>query len=627
MQILQGIVWSGMSLLYAFGLSHAQANDRKPVPYQVQKPPLDTDWTYKVGINPWPEHPRPQLRRENWQNLNGIWTYDKAGQAGNPYNTPQAEDLSRQVMIPSCVESALSGIQDPNATAMWFMRNFKVSDFWKEQNVLLHFEAVDYEATVFLNDVKVGYNVGGYFRFTVDITKNIRWGQDNKLSVYVRDPTDLDVIPLGKQSRSPSHIFYRSCSGIWQTVWLESAPANRITQLDVSAGMAGDVTMTVHSSAKQGTLVKVAVIDGMGEVIAEAAGPSDKEFKFIVGSPQLWSPSTPTLYNLTVTMGNDEVHSYTGFRTISNGVVNGVQRPLLNGEFVFFIGTLDQGYWPDGLYTPPNREAMIYDLKMLKDLGFNMVRKHVKVEPDLFYRACDEIGLLVIQDMPSLHTDGDKPPNVQQQAEFERQLEILINEHKSYTSIGIWGWGQSREAPYPEERLTQLVRQIDPSRLIDSVTGWIDHGSGDFSDNHHYASPQCGTPFYSVLSPPYDPKRIGFQGEFGGIGHIVGMEHLWNVQQAIDQMNQTYEITTDLDSYNYRASVLFRELTEQIERYACSGGVWTQTTDVEGEVNGLYTYDRRVLRPNVDQWKNHIGGLYRAAQKRGGTLQAAIRST
>ncbi|KAG6103137.1 hypothetical protein E4U31_003057 [Claviceps sp. LM219 group G6] len=353
------------------------------------------------------------------------------------------------------------------------------------------------------------------------------------------------------------------------------------------------VTVTVHSSSKRSAQVKVTVVDLKGEVVAEKSGPSDMEIGFVVASPHLWSPSTPTLYNLTVTMGDDAVQSYTGFRTMSTGIVDGVQRPLLNGDFVFLIGTLDQGYWPDGLYTPPNREAMIYDLKMLKSLGFNMVRKHVKVEPDLFYRACDELGLLVIQDMPSLHIDGDKPPNAQQMTEFERQLTTLINEHKSYTCIGIWviyneGWGQFRGAPSPEERLTQIVRKIDPSRLIDSVSGWHDHGFGDFS------------------------------GEFGGVGHVVKMENLWNVHQAINQMNQTYEIKADLETYNYRASVLFRELTEQIERYACSGAVWTQTTDVEGEVNGLYTYDRRVLRPNVDQWKRDIDGLYKAAQKRGG---------
>ncbi|KAK2593093.1 hypothetical protein QQS21_009223 [Conoideocrella luteorostrata] len=623
MHLLQRVFWGGISVLHIFGSTEAQSNGSNPVPYKVQKPPLDTDWTYKVGTNPWPEHPRPQLRREDWQNLNGIWTYEGAGQAYQLAGVPQAAALSREIMIPSCVESGLSGVQDLNSTNMWFARTFKVPDNWRGQNVLLNFEAVDYEATVFLNNVKVGHNVGGYFRFTVDITNNVKWGQDNQLFVFVYDPTDLDIIPIGKQTRNPSHIFYRPCSGIWQTVWLEKAPSNHITQLDVAAAMDGGVTVTAHTSGKQGTEVKVAVVDPQGHVIAEKSGSSDKEFKFTVGSPKLWSPSSPTLYNLTVTMGDDEVHSYTGFRTVSRGIVNGIERPLLNGEFVFLFGTLDQGYWPDGLYTPPNREAMIYDLKMLKDLGFNMLRKHIKVEPDLFYRACDELGLLVIQDMPSMPADGSRIPSPEQQAEFQRQLEILINEHKSYTSIGIWviyneGWGQLRGPPYPEETLTKVVRDIDPSRLIDSVTGWNDHGFGDFSDNHHYANPQCGTPFYSILSSPYDPKRIGFQGEFGGIGATIGIEHLWNVQQAIDQINQTYEINADLNSYNYRASVIFREFTEQIDRYACSGGVWTQTTDVEGEVNGLYTYDRRVLRPDVKQWKSDISGLYQAAQRRGG---------
>ncbi|EFY91903.1 hydrolase, putative [Metarhizium acridum CQMa 102] len=517
-----------------------------------------------------------------------------------------------------CVESGLSGIQSLNSTHMWFGRAFAGPGSWRGAHVLLNFEAVDYEATVFVNGVRVGHNVGGYFRFTVDVTEHVNWGRDNKLFVFVHDPTDADVIPVGKQTRNPSHIFYRSCSGIWQTVWLERAPSNRITQLDVSAGMDGQVKVTAHTSAKQGTEVKVAVVDAGGRAVAEAWGPSDAEFTFSVGSPRLWSPASPTLYNLTLTMGDDQVHSYTGFRTVSAGLVDGVQRPLLNGEFVFLFGTLDQGFWPDGLYTPPSRDAMVYDLRMLKRLGFNMVRKHVKVEPDLFYRACDEMGLLVVQDMPSLPADGNRPPNPAQQAEFQRQLEVLVNEHKSYTSVVIWVWGQLRGPPYPEEKLTEVVRRLDASRLIDSVTGWNDHGFGDFSDNHHYANPQCGTPFYSIASSPYDPRRIGFQGEFGGIGHNVSIEHLWNVQQAIDTINQTYEVNADLDAYNYRASVLFRELAEQVERYACSGAVWTQTTDVEGEVNGLYTYDRRVLRPSVGQWQADIRRLYDAAYRRGG---------
>ncbi|KAK5998715.1 Putative beta-glucuronidase-like protein [Cladobotryum mycophilum] len=599
--------WGAVLALGAM-IGTATAQGAGPVPYKVQKPPLDTDWTYKVGTNPWPEHPRPQLRRDVWQSLNGLWTWSRAA-PGAGAGSPPAGPLEREVLVPSCVESGLSGLQELNVTDMWFARSFEAPKGWDGKNVLLNFEAVDYQATVFVNGQQAGTHTGGISGLP---------------AVFVHDPTDIDMIPIGKQTRNPSHIFYRSCSGIWQSVWLESAPSDHITQLDVAAGMDGTVTVTAHSSGNGGAPVEVSIIGHSGRKIASGKGSSDQEFKFKVQKPDLWSPNSPTLYNLTVSMGDDEVSSYTGFRTISKGLVNGIQRPLLNGEFVFMFGPLDQGFWPDGLYTPPNREAMVYDLKVLKKLGFNMIRKHIKVEPDLFYQACDQMGLLVIQDMPSMTNDGSRPPNPEQQAEFQRQLEILINEHKSYTSIVTWviyneGWAQLRNPPYPEGPLTDIVRKIDPSRLIDSVTGWFDHGFGDFSDNHHYANPQCGTPFYSLLSSPYDPKRIGFQGEFGGLGHNVSIEHLWNVQHAIDEINQTYELNADLETYNYRAGVLFREFREQIERYACSGGVYTQTTDVEGEVNGLLTYDRRILRPDVRQWQKDIQSFYNAAAERGGS--------
>ncbi|KFA46840.1 hypothetical protein S40293_05569 [Stachybotrys chartarum IBT 40293] len=616
-----------LNLLWMYG------SDAQPTPYEVQTPPLDTEWTYEVGANPWPEHPRPQLRRDAWQNLNGIWTF-QAAEGDEDVESPPTTPLGREVLVPSCIESGLSGIQELDITHMWFATSFEVPSDWEGQSVLLNFEAVDYEATVLVNGAAVGANVGGYHRFTIDVTENAVFGGPNELLVFVRDPTDSEVIPVGKQARNPSHIFYRSCSGIWQSVWLESVPNDHITQLDIAAGMDGTVTVTVHSAVQQEAAVQISVIDQNGNVVGTGSGTADAEFEFTVEDVELWSPSFPTLYNLTASLGDDEVFSYTGFRTISTGIVEGVQRPLLNGEFVFLFGTLDQGYWPDGLHTPPTREAMVYDLEVLKDFGFNMVRKHsdivvigdgqIKVEPDLFYQACDQIGLMVVQDMPSLPADTqNRPPNAEQQAEFQRQLEIMIQEHKSYPSIVTWviyneGWGQLRSPPWPEDELTRLVREIDPSRLINSVSGWFDHGFGDFSDNHHYANPQCGSPFYSRQSPPYDPERIGFQGEFGGIGHNVSIENLWNVQAAIDTIDQTYELNADLESYNYRAEILFRELREQVERYACSGGVWTQTTDVEGEVNGLLTYDRRVLRPDVEQWRADIQALHDAAVSRGG---------
>ncbi|ROT41031.1 glycoside hydrolase family 2 protein [Sodiomyces alkalinus F11] len=610
-----------------------QSRNPGPVPYRVQKPPLDTPWTYTVGTNPWPQHPRPQLRRDDaWQNLNGIWTYQPAASASasaapaTPPATPPAGELEREVLVPSCIESGLSGIQARNVTRMWFARKFSVPASWEGRSVVVHFDAVDYEATVFVNGGEVGSHVGGYDRFTVDVTRSVEFGGENDLLVFVHDPTDMPpyVNPVGKQKSTPSHIWYTPCSGIWQTVWMESVPSNHITRLDISGDMNGTVTMTAHGSTNQSTPVEVSVLGPNGGVLATASSLSDGPFSFAVPSPILWSPSSPALYSVRVKMGDDEVSSYTGFRSISMGVVEGVKRPMLNGEFVFLLGTLDQGYWPDGIYTPPSHEAMRYDLQVLKELGFNMLRKHIKVEPDLFYEACDRMGIMVVQDMPSLPDDTERrPPDAMQQDEFQRQLEAMVDNHKSHPSIVAWvlfneGWGQLRHPPWFEARLTPVVRALDPTRLINAVSGWFDHGFGDFSDNHHYPTPQCGTPFATPPSSAYDARRIGFQGEFGGIGLNVSIEHLWNVPEAIATINQTYELAADRAAYNARSRELFGMLRSQVEQYACSGGVWTQTSDVEGEVNGLLTYDRRLLRPEVAQWKEDTRSVYEAAAARGG---------
>lgn len=304
------------------------------------------------------------------------------------------------------------------------------------------------------------------------------------------------------------------------------------------------VNATVHTSSNDTAEVQITIYKkNSTEVVASYKGSSNTALTFSADSPELWSPDSPTLYDVTVTLGDEEISSYTAFRTVAKANVNGVERVVLNGEATFILGTLDQGFWPDGIYTPPNREAMVYDLETLKKLGFNMLRKHIKVENALFYQACDEMGLMVIQDMPSLRplatrtlsncTVEDILPDADQQAEFQRQLELLVKQHRSYPSIITWviyneGWGQLIDG-YPEFGLTDLVRELDPTRLIDSTTGWYDHGAGDYSDNHHYANPQCGTPFYSTSSSPFDPSRIGFQGEFGGIGENTTIDHLWYV--------------------------------------------------------------------------------------------------
>ncbi|KNB09180.1 hypothetical protein FOXG_09810 [Fusarium oxysporum f. sp. lycopersici 4287] len=515
--------WSNVASVAGLGslfLDVASAQTK----YEVQKPPLDTDWTYKVGTNPWPEHPRPQLKRDAWKSLNGIWTWRGDGDLSNP---PKEGPLDREVLVPACIESALSGLQILDEREFWYQRSFEVSNNWKNQIVLLHFEAVDYNSTVFVNGKEKTTHIGGYDRFTVDVTEDIKFGESNELLVFVNDPTDDQVIPIGKQTLRPSHIFYRSCSGIWQQVWLEAVPKDYITDLDLAAGADGE---------ESGKSAKVEIEGSDGTNLASHEGTTDEEFTFTAKSPKLWWPDSPTLYNITVTLDSgDKVQSYTGFRTISKGKVENVTRPLLNGEFVFQFGTLDQGFWPDGLYTPPNREAMVSDLKLLKKFGFNMVRKHV-----------------------------------------------IYNE----------GWGQRDGSP--EKSLTELVRKLDKSRLINSISGWNDHGFGDF---------HCGTPFYSQPKTPYDPERIGIAGEYGGIGHNVSIDHI----------PETYEINEDLDSYNYRSGVLFRDIREQTQRFACSGAVYTQTSDVEGEVNGLITYDRRFVRPDVEKWQSPCGLVNKVA--------------
>ncbi|EUC44022.1 glycoside hydrolase family 2 protein [Bipolaris oryzae ATCC 44560] len=615
--------------------------------YQIGFTPLKTEWTDTVGTSPWPEYPRPRLQRPDWKNLNGVWRYQNT-QNGSDASPPFGQRLEKAVLVPFCLESALSGVTEKNRIWSWYSTSFEVPSSWPSgNNVVLNFGAVDYEATIFVNGQKAGFHRGGYFEFSVDVTSYLNANGTNELLVYVYDPTDMDrvQIPIGKQTLNRGGmIWYTPCSGIWQTVWLESAPKEHISKLDLTADMDGKVVVTVHTSTNATTTYTIVVHEvNSDDVKAEATGTSGSPFTFVVDSPELWTPDSPTLYNITIKMGSDTVQSYTGFRTISRGVIGGAQRPLLNGKFVFPFGTLDQGYWPDGIYTPPSVEAMVYDLKVLKNVGYNMVRKHIKVEPALFYRACDEMGMLVIQDMPSLRPDlparegcGGIRLEPGAQPEFDRQLEVMVEQLKSYPSIIAWTiyneeWGQATSPPWPEFGLTDMVRRVDPTRLVNSVSGWTDHMAGDFDDNHHYSTPQCGTPFWSYqgsgYDSAYDPARIGLQGEFGGIGTQLtenNFEHAWYK----DLGRQTaYELTNGTFYWNYRCHDLLVQLREQIDLFACSGGVWTQTTDVEGEVNGMMTYDRKVIRMNETMWRQDIQALYDAAAKRGNESSMVIRDT
>ncbi|KIW00152.1 uncharacterized protein PV09_08328, partial [Verruconis gallopava] len=588
--------------------------------YSVQTPPLDTDWTYQVGTEPWPQYPRPKLARSQWQTLNGLWTYANASGHSALKHPPFNRTLPQEVLVPFCLESGLSGIQGENTIYSWYRTTFTVPSTWTGDRVLLNFGAVDYEATVFVNGHNVTFHRGGYTGFSVDVTDYLISGH-NELIVFAFDPTDHHdyVIPVGKQTLRPSHIFYRPCSGIWQSVWIESAPKNYISQLTINGDASGNLNLSVSVTGSKHSSVEVAVFErGTHIPLATHKATAASPISFKVKSVKTWSPNIPNLYDVIITMGQDIVHSYTGFRTIESKNVHGVQRISLNGDIIFPFGTLDQGYWPDGLYTPPTYEAMTYDLKMLKYLGYNMLRKHIKVEPPLYYAAADELGILIMQDMPSLALT--RLPNKDQQAEFERQVDVIVSQLSSYSSIFAWviyneGWGQIT-SHHPEFDIAEAIYAQDPTRLVNAVSGWHDHGAGDFSDNHHYTFPRCGTPEYYSSTTVFDPSRIGFQGEFGGPGHNVSAEHLWKVKQAIDAIDHTYELYDTIDAWNFRSHFIMTELLYQTQLYSCAGAVWTQTTDVEGEVNGMMTYDRRILRPDVIRWRADIQAVYDASALR-----------
>ncbi|PVH91802.1 glycoside hydrolase family 2 protein [Periconia macrospinosa] len=569
--------------------------------YSVQTPPLDTDWTYEVGTDPWPQYPRPKLARSQWQSLNGIWTYANASSHDALDDPPFNRTLPQEVLVPFCLESGLSGIQGENTIYSWYKTTFTVPSTWdSDHRVIPNFGAVDYEATVFVNGYKATFHRGGFFSFAVDVTSYLKGGVE-ELVVFAFDPTDSDsyVVPVGKQTLSPEHIFYRPCSGIWQRVWLESAPKNHIANLNIDGDAHGVVNLTVVAVNGHASVVNVTIPTH----VATAGSP----ITFKVPSVKPWSPDSPTLYDVTIKMGLDTVVSYIGFRAVTKAEVNGVQRIKLNENVIFPFGTLDQGYWPDALFTPPTYEAMTFDI--------NTQAPWLQYAPQT---RQNELGILIMQDMPSL--PSSLKPNKAQYAEFERQLKLLVKQLRSYTSIFAWviyneGWGQPKSHK-PDFDLTDTVRHLDPTRLVDSVSGWFDRGAGDFSDDHHYTRPRCGTPEHYIDATGFDPSRIGFEGEFGGTGHNVSAEHLWKVKKAIDGISETYEMWDTLETWNARGHFLLSELLFQVQVYSCAGAVWTETTDVEGELNGMMTYDRRILRPDVGKWKADVQALYDASDCR-----------
>ncbi|MBN2023393.1 MAG: glycoside hydrolase family 2 [Pirellulales bacterium] len=547
--------------------------------------PLMTRWAKDVSPeNAHPEYPRPQMVRQAWLNLNGLWELA----AGRPdQEPPLGVKLPGEILVPFPVESALSGVMR-RGDRLWYRRTFETPEQWKGQRVLLHFGAVDWEATVYVNGKELGTHRGGYDAFSFDITDALVPGGTQEIVVRVFDPTDAGEQPRGKQVVKPEGIWYTPTTGIWQTVWLEPVPATHIAKLTMTPDVdCGALRLVVAApGADDNFAVEAVAFDGKNEV-ARAFGGAGGEILLEIPRDRLklWSPKSPALYDLTVTLKGpdglvDEVKSYFGMRKIALGKdANGVTRIMLNGEFVFQMGPLDQGFWPDGLYTAPTDEALRWDIELTKELGFNMIRKHVKVEPARWYYWCDKLGMLVWQDMPS---GRNRTPESKKQ--FELELDRMVTGLGNHPSIVMWvvfneGWGQ-----YDTQRVTQHVEKLDPSRLANNASGWTDKNVGAVIDMHNYPGPG---------SPKPEANRAAVLGEFGGLGLAV-KGHLWT-----DKGNWGYRQIPDSKELTDRYVRLLRGVWDLAKSQGLSAAVYTQTTDVEIEINGLVTYDREVVKVDV----------------------------
>ena len=563
--------------------------------WQPAAGPLKTRWAKDVSPrNAHPEYPRPQMVRNDWLNLNGLWdlaiTSKDAARA----------TFDTQILVPFPVESALSGVMRPVSEneRMWYRRTFKVPGKWQGRRVLLHFGAVDFEATVLVNGKEVGRHRGGYDAFSFEITDALKPSGENELIVMVWDPTDAGTQPRGKQVRKPHGIWYTPTSGIWQTVWLEPVGTAFITDLKITPDVDNEaVTVQPVTTPALGVCTVEATIRDGAKVVYKAWVTAGGRIKMPVKNARLWSPEDPHLYSLSLRLqlgGRtiDKVESYFGMRKISLGKDDkGFTRLMLNNKPYFQFGPLDQGFWPDGLYTAPTDEALRYDIEMTRKLGFNMARKHVKVEPDRWYYWCDKLGLLVWQDMPSGdkyigHNDPDIARTPESARQFEQELTALVKGLGNHPCIVIWvpyneGWGQ-----WDTARIVEMVKGLDPTRLVINTSGWADRGVGDINDMHKYPGPG---------SPEPETKRAVVLGEFGGLGLPV-RGHTWQ-----NEKNWGYRSFTNEETLTSAYIDLIAKLFPLIDEKGLSAAVYTQTTDVEIEVNGLMTYDRARVKMDVKQ--------------------------
>ena len=586
--MIKHLVLVGATLLLSSQVLWAQW---KPVGNKIK-----TSWTENIDINNvLPEYPRPIMERSEWSNLNGLWNYTI-----QPLGKGIPTSFDGEILVPFAIESSLSGVgrilgENKN---LWYQRSFIIPSKWKGKKILLHFGAVDWKTEVWVNNIKVGEHTGGFTPFSFDITQALD-GSKNTLVVKVWDPTDKGTQPRGKQVSQPRGIWYTPVSGIWQTVWLEPVADHYITNVRTTPDIdTNGVKVKVETdNDRVSDKFEVKVFDE-GQLVA--MGTSINGLPVEISMPvdvKLWSPDSPFLYQMEVCLFSegkriDCIKSYMAMRKFSTKRdEKGIVRLQLNNKDLFQFGPLDQGWWPDGLYTAPTDEALRYDIKKTKDFGFNMIRKHIKVEPARWYTYCDQMGIIVWQDMPS----GDKNPEWQNRKYFEgteltRSPESEANYRKewkeiidclySYPCIGTWvpfneAWGQ-----FKTREIAEWTKQYDPTRLVNPASGGNHYTCGDMLDLHNYPGPKMYL---------YDAQRATVLGEYGGIG-LVLKDHLWEPDRnwGYVQFNTSAEATAEYLRY----AKMLKEMIGQ----GFSAAVYTQTTDVEVEVNGLITYDRKVIK-------------------------------
>ena len=571
---------------------------------------LLTRWSKEVNPEqPLPEYPRPQLKREEWLNLNGLWDYSI-----RPKDEEMVTSFDGKILVPFPLESALSGVNRKLKLnqRLWYQRKFSIPSQWENKIILLHFGAVDWETRVWINNKEVGSHKGGYTSFSFEISEYVKYDGENSLVVTVWDPTDRGGQGRGKQVLRPFTIWYTAVSGIWQTVWLEPVSNTYVERIMVEPDIHNELIKISLAIQNHQNIEEINIeVKEEDNVISTVKKGTDKAFSIPITSPKLWSPENPFLYDLIITLKKentilDKIESYFGMRKISLGEEqNGIRPVLLNNEAIFQYGTLDQGYWPDGLYTAPTDNALKYDIEITKKLGFNLIRKHVKVEPARWYYHCDKIGVLVWQDMPNggkwlarsgtwlerINIENFKETRkVSDQSDYYNELIETVKMLFNHPSIIMWvpfneGWGQFRTRDVCEK-----IRNLDSLRLINAASGHFDFEVGDICDRHSYPDPFMpdSTKFKS---------RAYVVGEFGGLGLEVE-NHMWKIKYK-----HFYRKFSDAFKLTRKYSSLISKLKELITKGLCAA-IYTQTTDVEGEINGLLTYDREIIKMNEDQLRD-----------------------